>query len=124
MSTVFVQPQDLVKIRELRLRQEIAQTQAQSHGYAMQAELGRLYLRLGLAEDDSINIDTGVVTIAHHKPQSDPDLPGNVPILDRDPQVVYGKPTSAGYAGKVLLDGVEQAKPGEAQTTGDPTFAA
>lgn len=76
MSTVFVQPQDLMKIRELRLRQEIAQTQAQSHGYAMQAELGRLYLRLGLAADDSINIDTGVVTVAHPKPESDPDLPG------------------------------------------------
>lgn len=73
MSTTFVQPVDLMKIRELRLRQEIAQTQAQSHGYAMQAELGRLYLRLGLASDDSINIDTGVVTIAHPKPQSDED---------------------------------------------------
>lgn len=73
MSTTFVQPQDLMKIRELRLRQEIAQTQAQSFGYAMQAELGRLYLKLGLQVDDSINVDTGVVTLARPKPESDED---------------------------------------------------
>lgn len=89
MSTKFVEPKDLMKIRELRLRQEIAQTQAQSHGFAMQAELGRLYLRLGLSADDSINIDTGVVTLA---------IPSPAPILDRDPQVVYGKPTNGGHA--------------------------
>lgn len=94
MSTKFVEPKDLMKIRELRLRQEIAQTQAQSHGYAMQAELGRLYLKLGLSADDSINIDTGFVTIAH------PD------------------------AGPVPIDPGSRLTPGEAQTTGDPTFTA
>lgn len=73
MSTTFVQPLDLMKIRELRLRQELAASQAQSYGHAIQAELGRLYLKLGLQESDSVNVDTGVVTIAHPKPQSDED---------------------------------------------------
>lgn len=78
MSITFVQPIDLMKIRELRLRQELAASQAQSYGHAIQAELGRLYLRLGLLESDSVNVDTGAITLAP-RPTVDPD-PGVGPV--------------------------------------------
>lgn len=94
MSTTFVQPVDLMKIRELRLRQELAASQAQSYGHAVQAELGRLYLKLGLHESDSVNVDTGAITIAAP------------PMVDPDQNVAVGP---------VPID------PGVAQTTGDPS---
>lgn len=95
MGTRFIGPEDLYKIRELRLKQELAQAQMQSFGHAVQAELGRIYIKHGLAAEDSLNPETGAVTVA---PRAD--------------------------VGPVPIDPGSRLTPGEAQVPGSPTFTA